>query len=69
MKTWKTSVLSENFFNDLILLEGNYNKYYLKKNETKKRKNMIDVLSLGWASLMMVFSLSLALVVWGRNGF
>jgi hypothetical protein len=28
---------------------------------------MIDVLSLGWASLMLVFSL--ALVVWGRNGF
>jgi hypothetical protein len=30
---------------------------------------MIDVLNLGWASLMAVFSLSLALVVWGRNGF
>jgi cytochrome b6-f complex subunit 8 len=30
---------------------------------------MIDVLSLGWASLMLVFSFSLALVVWGRNGF
>ena len=25
---------------------------------------MIDVLSLGWASLMLVFSFSLALVVW-----
>jgi hypothetical protein len=29
----------------------------------------IDVLSLGWAALMAVFSLSLAMVVWGRNGF
>jgi hypothetical protein len=29
---------------------------------------MIDVLSLGWASLMLVL-FSLALVVWGRNGF
>ena len=32
-------------------------------------KIMIDVLSLGWAALMLVFSFSLALVVWGRNGF
>jgi hypothetical protein len=30
---------------------------------------MIDVLSLGWASLMLAFSFSLAIVVWGRNGF
>ncbi len=30
---------------------------------------MLNVLNLGWASLMMVFSFSLALVVWGRNGF
>ncbi len=30
---------------------------------------MLDVLNLGWAALMMVFSFSLALVVWGRNGF
>jgi PetN len=34
-----------------------------------KQSIMIDVLSLGWAALMMSFSLSLALVVWGRNGF
>ena len=29
----------------------------------------MDVLSLGWATLMTTFTLSLALVVWGRNGF
>jgi cytochrome b6-f complex subunit 8 len=33
------------------------------------RIHLMDVLSLGWASLMTVFTFSLALVVWGRNGF
>jgi hypothetical protein len=30
---------------------------------------MFNVITLGWASLMLAFSFSLALVVWGRNGF
>nr|YP_010533609.1 cytochrome b6-f complex subunit 8 [Gomphonema parvulum]UXX44760.1 cytochrome b6-f complex subunit 8 [Gomphonema parvulum]WDD39179.1 cytochrome b6-f complex subunit 8 [Gomphonema parvulum] len=29
----------------------------------------MDILSLGWAALMTMFTFSLALVVWGRNGF
>jgi cytochrome b6-f complex subunit 8 len=29
----------------------------------------MDILSLGWAGLMVVFTFSLSLVVWGRNGF
>jgi len=29
----------------------------------------MDILSLGWATLMTTFTFSLALVVWGRNGF
>jgi cytochrome b6-f complex subunit 8 len=29
----------------------------------------MNVLTLGWATLMTVFTFSLSLVVWGRNGF
>ena len=38
------------------------------KNVLFQKKKM-DILSLGWSSLMVMFSFSLALVVWGRNGF
>nr|YP_009500257.1 cytochrome b6/f complex subunit VIII [Gracilariopsis heteroclada]YP_009511482.1 cytochrome b6-f complex subunit 8 [Gracilariopsis mclachlanii]AXE43419.1 cytochrome b6/f complex subunit VIII [Gracilariopsis heteroclada]AXI97359.1 cytochrome b6-f complex subunit 8 [Gracilariopsis mclachlanii] len=30
---------------------------------------MFDIVSLGWGSLLAVFSFSVALVIWGRNGF
>nr|BDA98870.1 cytochrome b6/f complex subunit VIII [Chroomonas debatzensis] len=29
----------------------------------------MDIITLGWASVMVVFTFSLSLVVWGRNGF
>nr|YP_010938274.1 cytochrome b6-f complex subunit 8 [Meringosphaera mediterranea]WLD05787.1 cytochrome b6-f complex subunit 8 [Meringosphaera mediterranea]WLD05803.1 cytochrome b6-f complex subunit 8 [Meringosphaera mediterranea]WLD06023.1 cytochrome b6-f complex subunit 8 [Meringosphaera mediterranea] len=29
----------------------------------------MDILNLGWATLMTMFTFSLSLVVWGRNGF
>nr|YP_010444303.1 cytochrome b6/f complex subunit VIII [Fibrocapsa japonica]UTE95190.1 cytochrome b6/f complex subunit VIII [Fibrocapsa japonica] len=29
----------------------------------------MDILSLGWAGVMASFTFSIALVVWGRNGF
>jgi len=29
----------------------------------------MDILSLGYAALMAIFTFSLSLVVWGRNGF
>nr|QPO05601.1 cytochrome b6/f complex subunit VIII [Bougainvillea glabra] len=28
----------------------------------------MDIVSLAWAALMVIFSFSLSLVVWGRNG-
>ncbi len=30
---------------------------------------MINILNLGWIALALMFSFSLALVIWGRNGF
>nr|QCI06289.1 cytochrome b6-f complex subunit 8 [Dicranema revolutum]QVY58276.1 cytochrome b6-f complex subunit VIII [Eucheuma denticulatum] len=30
---------------------------------------MIDIISLGWGCFLAVFTFSVALVVWGRNGF
>lgn len=29
----------------------------------------MDILGLGYAGLMVIFTFSLSLVVWGRNGF
>ncbi len=29
----------------------------------------MDIISLGWATIMVCFTFSLSLVVWGRNGF
>ncbi|MBW4421662.1 cytochrome b6-f complex subunit PetN [Myxacorys almedinensis] len=29
----------------------------------------MDILSLGWIALLAVFTFSISMVVWGRNGF
>nr|YP_009550936.1 cytochrome b6-f complex subunit 8 [Eustigmatophyceae sp. Ndem 8/9T-3m6.8]QAA11869.1 cytochrome b6-f complex subunit 8 [Eustigmatophyceae sp. Ndem 8/9T-3m6.8] len=29
----------------------------------------MDILALGWAMVLVVFTFSLAMVIWGRNGF
>lgn len=30
---------------------------------------VMDILSLGWVGLLVVFTFSISMVVWGRNGF
>lgn len=30
---------------------------------------IMDILTLGWVSLLVVFTFSMSMVVWGRNGF
>jgi cytochrome b6-f complex subunit 8 len=29
----------------------------------------MDIISLGWATIMVSFTFSISLIVWGRNGF
>jgi cytochrome b6-f complex subunit 8 len=29
----------------------------------------MDILSAGWAGILTVFTFSIAMVIWGRNGF
>ncbi|HEY9728533.1 MAG TPA: cytochrome b6-f complex subunit PetN [Chroococcales cyanobacterium] len=29
----------------------------------------MDILTLGWVSVLVLFTWSIAMVVWGRNGF
>ncbi|MGI0488126.1 cytochrome b6-f complex subunit PetN [Pantanalinema rosaneae CENA516] len=32
-------------------------------------QTVMDILTLGWVSLLVVFTFSISLVVWARNGF
>jgi cytochrome b6-f complex subunit 8 len=32
-------------------------------------KLIMDILTLGWVSLLVLFTWSISMVVWGRNGF
>jgi len=41
-------------------------KLLIKQN---KINISMDIISLGWAGLMTMFTFTLALVVWARNGF
>ena len=38
---------------------------YLKREINE----FMDIISLGWAGVMTMFTFTLALVVWARNGF
>jgi cytochrome b6-f complex subunit 8 len=41
---------------------------YLHVDIRDIRKTM-DILTLGWVSLLVVFTFSISMVVWARNGF
>nr|WP_245940131.1 cytochrome b6-f complex subunit PetN [Stenomitos frigidus] len=30
---------------------------------------LMDIVTLGWVSLLVIFTFSISLVIWGRNGF
>jgi cytochrome b6-f complex subunit 8 len=45
-----------------------------KDYDGSRYKNIIlnkvmDILTLGWVSLLVLFTWSISMVVWGRNGF
>jgi cytochrome b6-f complex subunit 8 len=48
-----------------MIIRGKINVYIII---IKIRSFFMDIVSLGWASLMVVFTFSLSLVVWGRSG-
>ncbi|MDJ0678879.1 MAG: cytochrome b6-f complex subunit PetN [Xenococcus sp. (in: cyanobacteria)] len=52
----------------MVLKHQNYGLMYLLIIVKNKLNNM-DILTLGWAGTLALFSWSIAMVVWGRNGF
>jgi len=42
---------------------------FLSNPFLKFQEKRMDILALGWAMILVVFTFSLAMVVWGRNGF
>lgn len=58
-----------------IIIKQNYNFPKIKNNIKINIqyiygvKNFMDIISLGWGCFLAVFTFSIAIVIWGRNGF
>lgn len=43
--------------------------YYIVEHQNILLHKIMDILTLGWVSLLVLFTWSISMVVWGRNGF
>ncbi len=68
MKILETGLLSALEGSFLVEVTVSYGIIFLLIVNLTEFLNM-DVLSLGWGALLALFSWSIAMVIWARNGF
>ena len=58
----------ENFVSEKLTLALTKKKNFLKVCYIYKRYLILMIFQIGWAALAAIFTFSIAMVVWGRNG-